>query len=527
MMLEVPGPGDTSTLYNRVRVTDEAGLSIVSAWGSYYADGTDPVLIAHKPQGLVDCTLDVSLAVTLQDEARMDRAQVRYSYGGSSYTNLNMTKAVFNVTNLGATASLNKSRIPMTVSYYFVFWDAAGNMNTSKVHSYNTRMRDLVEGAYSLFDSTVLTSTPPYNKWEWDFDYTGSTLDVDKVGKIVRYTFQDNGTYTIALRLTDTEGNSTLITFDVVVLDGSPLAVIKEVDSVLEGTTFTLDATWSSSWPDLITKYEWDLDYDGTTFTPDVIDDLYNHTILDDGTYRIALRVTDDDGSVGLTDISVKVLDGRPTLGVTYPQTWDEGFQLSLNASGSSSWRDALDRIEWDLDYDGTFSIGQIGTLANFTYMDDGDYQIVVRAFDDDGSMSEFQGSVTVLDLLPTANITTTAMADEGSPLEFNGNLSASFPDVLSTYEWDFYYDGTFDPSCSPSVSSPRSGGASPWSPGRESSACGATSSISAPPGWSRRSAWSTSATSWSRSGPSTRSRPASSPSTPTWTTEPTPWPSG
>ncbi|NOQ53578.1 MAG: hypothetical protein GQ558_03110, partial [Thermoplasmata archaeon] len=445
MMLEVPAPGYATMVYYRVRGTDEVGLSNVSAWGSYYADGTDPMLIAHKPQGMVDCTVSVSLSVTLQDEARMGRAQVRYSYGGSSYTNLNMTTAMYNITHLGATASLNKSRIPMTVSYYFVFWDAAGNMNTSKVYSYNTKMRDLVEGAYTVYDSTVLTSTPPYNKWEWDFDYYGSTLDADKVGKIVRHTFLDNGTYTVALKLTDTEGNVTLLTFNVLVLDGSPLAVIKEIDSVIEGTTFTLDATWSSSWPDLITKYEWDLDYDGTTFTPDAIDELYNHTIYDDSTYRIALRVTDDDGSVGLTEIFVKVLDGRPTLAVTYPQTWDEGVQLSLNASGTSSWPDALDRIEWDLDYDGSFSIDMTGTLVNHTYMDDGDYVWMARAIDDDGSVTQFEGTISVIDLIPTANITTTALADEGSPLEFNGNLSASFPDDLSTYEWDFFYDGAFD----------------------------------------------------------------------------------
>jgi len=445
IQMNVPPPGYTSMVYYRIRGTDEAGLSGTSAWGSYYADGTDPHLVAHKPQGMVDCNVDVSVAVTLQDEARMGRAQVFYSYGGSPYEYTNVTNTFFNTTHLGGTATLNKTRIPMSVSYYFVYWDAAGNQNTSTVYTYNTRMPVLVEGGYTIFDSTLLVSTTPYNNWEWDFDYDGSTFEMIKKGVAVRFSYLDNGSYIVALRLTDTGGNTSLRTFNVRVTDGSPVASIKYLDSVMEGTPFMVNASWSSSWPDTIAKYEWDLDYDGTTFNIDATGMVYIHTINDDGTYLIALRVTDDDGTVDMTDITVTVLDDKPTIVVTYPQTSDEGVQLSLNATGSFSWPDAMDRIEWDLDYDGSFDIDLTGILVTHTYMDNGDYQWMARAFDDDGSVTQFQGTIKVRDLVPNGTITTTAWIEEGSSLEFSGNLSTSFPDIITNYEWDFVYDGPFD----------------------------------------------------------------------------------
>ena len=446
LTLDIPGPNYSTWVYYRIRIIDEVGLTNTSAWKQYWADGKKPILSSHKPPGVKAASSDVSVAATFSDEALMDRAQLWYSYGTSPYEFINMTSSYFNGTHLGAMATVKKTSIPIKVFYYFRYWDIAGNMNVTKVFNYTTKMGDIEEGAYTKYDASVVKGAARLVKWEWDFSYNG-TFATDLTGIVVYYRYINNGTFTVALRFTDETGNVTMITFDLKVLDALPGAAISDIGTVVEGTTITLDGSYSYSWPDSIVKWEWDLDYDGSTFDIDIVDVIYNHTIMSDGVYRIALRVTDDDGSTDIDEVTVTVTDGKPTMGVTYPARVDEGTPVDFNASATVSWPDDLDRIEWDLDYDGTFSVGHIGMLTNFTFMDHGDYRIMCRAYDADGSISEFLGTITVLDLIPTANITTTALSDEGSPLEFNGNLSASFPDDITDYEWDFFYDGTFDPT--------------------------------------------------------------------------------
>ena len=75
-----------------------------------------------------------------------------------------------------------------------------------------------------------------------------------------------------------------------------------------EGTAGTYDATGSTSSPDAIVSYEWDWNYDGATFNPSGdTGATQSHTWMDNGTYSVAVRVTDDDGS---TDILTLIFSG-------------------------------------------------------------------------------------------------------------------------------------------------------------------------------------------------------------------------
>ncbi|NIP37085.1 MAG: hypothetical protein GWN18_19085, partial [Thermoplasmata archaeon] len=63
--------------------------------------------------------------------------------------------------------------------------------------------------------------------------------------------------------------------------DLAPVANITAMAMVDEGVPLDLDARASTSFPDAITKYEWDFDYDGTTFDIDDTGNLTNHTYMD------------------------------------------------------------------------------------------------------------------------------------------------------------------------------------------------------------------------------------------------------
>jgi len=65
------------------------------------------------------------------------------------------------------------------------------------------------------FIGTASGGTPPYTNYEWDFNYDGTTFDVDKSGAEVSYSYTTAGTYTIGLRVTDSlPGGSQVIVTD-------------------------------------------------------------------------------------------------------------------------------------------------------------------------------------------------------------------------------------------------------------------------------------------------------------------------
>jgi hypothetical protein len=439
----VAAPGYSTWMYYRMTATDEVGNTNKTEWKRFWADGILPMLESHKTQSYRPAQSNVVLTALFRDESRMDRAYCYFSYAGGPYNRVNMTRSYYNGTYLGGSATIPATSIPLNVTYYFQFYDAANNTNISKVYSYRTKMRDIYEGAWTWYDCSKVESEIGYKAWEWDFDYNG-TFEREQNGKRVRYRYLDDGNYTVAVQLRDHANNTTMITFTMTVLDLGPNARISSMGTVYEGDEVTFDGSISSSWPDSIANYDWDFDYDGGNFTLDGSGMKANHTFMANRTYMVALRITDDDGSSDLTAIYVVVLDRSPTVVVTFEKTVNEGQTVWYNATNTTSWPDAIDRFEWDFEYDGTFSDDANGNLTSHVYMDNGRYDFVLRVYDSDGSYSQFIGRVRALDLGPTAVIDCLNEENEGTGLFINGSASRSYPDAIASIEWDFHYDGTF-----------------------------------------------------------------------------------
>ncbi|MCK5251548.1 MAG: PKD domain-containing protein, partial [Thermoplasmata archaeon] len=296
---QVAGPGYTTWVYYRMRGTDGFGYSTTGPWYRYWADGVKPILFAHRSPSVREVTVNVNLEATFYDENRIGYAQLFYAYENSPFTLMNMTVGFHNGSHMGASALVPKTSIPMNVTYFFRFFDSAGNNNTSPTYRYTTIMQNLVEGTFRDFNSSVIEADAGLLKWEWDFDYNG-TFNSDRNGQTVRYRYYDNGTYTVMLRMTDKDWQVTYLTFTVFVEDLTPKADFVNLGTVAEGTTVSLDARASQSSPDEIVSYEWDIDYDGLTFNTTGTGVIYDHTFEDNGRFIIALRVTDDDGSIDL-----------------------------------------------------------------------------------------------------------------------------------------------------------------------------------------------------------------------------------
>ena len=131
------------------------------------------------------------------------------------------------------------------------------------------------------------------------------------------HTYLDDGTYTVTLTVTDSGGRTGQDTLTVVVNDLGPTAHVESVPPVTPpfvltvdaGEEVTFDASGSTSSPDAIVSYEWDWDYGGLEgFMPSgETGSVVTHVFPVAGTYTVAVRVRDDDGSTDVATLDVVV----------------------------------------------------------------------------------------------------------------------------------------------------------------------------------------------------------------------------
>jgi PKD repeat protein len=311
----------------------------------------------------------------------------------------------------------------------------------------------LDEGQSGSFDASGSMSHPDLIiSYEWDWDYDGITFDPSgDAGPMQSHTWMDNGTYTVAVCVTDDDGSADIAVLDVAVNDLSPAASLAGDASLNEGQSGSFDAGGSVSYPDSIVSYEWDWDYDGTAFNASSdTGSTQSHTWMDGGTYIVAVRVTDDDGSAGIATLTVAVGSVGPVAALTGDTVVDEGASAFFDASASTAYPGAIVSYEWDWNYDGSVfdSSGDAGQTQSHAWMDNGTYTVAVRVTDDDGLVDMATRAITAGDLSPVAGLTGDSLLDEGQAGVFDASTSVSWPDAIVSYEWDWSYDGvTFEPS--------------------------------------------------------------------------------
>jgi len=168
----------------------------------------------------------------------------------------------------------------------------------------------LDEGETGSYDASgSFTSPGSIVGYEWDWDYDGASFAPSGDGGAMQsHSYADQGVYTVAVRVTDDDGATDIATLAVTVNDLAPTANLVGDSMVDEGDTGNYDASGSSSSPDAIVGYEWDWDYDGSSFNPSGDSGaMQSHPWPNAGNYLVAVRVTDDDGSSSIATLAVSV----------------------------------------------------------------------------------------------------------------------------------------------------------------------------------------------------------------------------
>lgn len=265
--------------------------------------------------------------------------------------------------------------------------------------------------------------------YAWDLDDDGQYDDA--TGVSVPWVFADEGTYPIAVRVTDAQGAGVTATGVANVANVAPTPELGASLTTSEGAPVAATRTFSDPGADSWTAT---VDYgDGSGAQPLALSGgsfALAHTYADDGSYAIQVAVSDNDGATGTGTLPVTVSNVAPTVtGFSVPA------ELTLAAGGATAYVAGVQFTDPALAVDGPFvttiDCGNgkpADDAGRCTYASVGSYTVAVRVADKDGGVSApltrtvrvgyaFSGFFQPVENLPASNV---VRASTGVPLRFS-----------------------------------------------------------------------------------------------------------
>ena len=291
------------------------------------------------------------------------------------------------------------------------------------------------EGEPTPFTVWMRGTEQNISKYFFDLDGDGK-YDVESSTATTYLTLTergDNGQVKVNVMVVDTDGTEGTTSFTVFVHDVAPTVGGPSLLLAMEGQPMDVEV-WASEPGDDIVSYGWDWNADGivddTTSGPEA-----SHVYNRPGAFRLVVRVTDEDGSVGSMGIQVLVANAPPEADAGTPPQTQEGAAIELNASGSSEPGGHIVSYEWDYDGDGVFDYTTREPAHWHAWSSPGVFNVVLRVTDADGTFDEDMTTVAVLDVEPVASLTVQVQPeDRPSLLDASGSYD---PGGITLYEWN------------------------------------------------------------------------------------------
>ncbi len=326
---------------------------------------------------------------------------------------------------------------------------------------------------YDVFYAKGKVSRLFYN---WEFDDGSPTAS----GMKTSHVYLSPGAYNVTLTVTDEQGESDTDNCTITVLQDFhiPTADANGPYFALEGSPITLDGSGSSDPDNDTLEFRWDLDNDGNWDTPWSASPYLNYTWGDDYSSDIALQVSDGQ-STDTDTATVKVSNAVPEIAPFGPFTVNEGIPLAISATSVDPGSD-------DLNFTWEFELGSVIMKTHFndgvgpdpfpspgglypftitdsfdyTYGDNGVFNVTLSVEDDDGGYASFMTTITVINVAPEIVPFGPIEIEEGSQLDLTATSTDLGSDDL-TFTWElelgpvesntYFNDGAgFDPYPSP-----------------------------------------------------------------------------
>ncbi|MEZ4475208.1 MAG: PKD domain-containing protein [bacterium] len=259
--------------------------------------------------------------------------------------------------------------------------------------------------------------------------------------------FNDNGLYTIRVRVADDQGASTTRDFQVSVLNARPeIRSVTNTGPVLEGSPVIIDVDAFDRGAADVLDFSFDLDNDGR-FDEDVAgqaDPFVEHTFRQQGVHIVGVRVRDDDGAFASGSTEVTVNNAPPTGVMRAPQFVVEGQEFEVSVQAMDPGDDVL-TYDWDFDGDGQFELlDSRQPVQRHTFPQQGDFTIRCVVDDGDGGQVELTAAVRVRNEIPRLQVDLESPQPEGAEVVIRAVADDPGNDRL-LFSFDVDNDGVFE----------------------------------------------------------------------------------
>ncbi len=294
---------------------------------------------------------------------------------------------------------------------------------------------------WSWGDGTPDEYSTYYNNGVSPDPYPSPDINPMDISDMKSHVYGDNGPVDVTVYVRDDDSGSTSSVLKVTVQPENvpPTVDVTGVMTIDEGQTVTLTATATDPGSDDLT-FEWTFELGATKtkiyynngVSPDPFpshDGTYPFTATntvsqgygDDGTYRVSLLVTDDDGGSTMWTGVIVVNNLPPSIPPFGPFVINEADPLAISVTATDPGSDDL-VFAWILEYGPAFrrmhyndGIGPdplkspggtypfiVTDTVTHTYGDNGVFTVRLLVLDDDGASVEHETTVTVLNVEPT-----------------------------------------------------------------------------------------------------------------------------
>jgi hypothetical protein len=244
----------------------------------------------------------------------------------------------------------------------------------------------------------------PIISYEWDFSYVPGTFIPDPYAANLNTTTHNFSTdanpsvYRVAVNVTDSDGESSISTWDILIFDVGPIANLTlSMTDPQEGVPFSFISLCTSF--DGIVEWNWTLTYPDGHNESYSLDDSEMAALefadLQDGSYTMFLTVAEADGNRSSHSLPFHVREIPPFVDLTSLPVhgWDDYYEefFSISFFANVTGLDPAVLFEWDFNAPGAeFRADFVGTTSSseFTYTQVGNYTVKVRVTDSGGSTS-------------------------------------------------------------------------------------------------------------------------------------------
>ncbi|TBR21117.1 tandem-95 repeat protein, partial [bacterium] len=246
--------------------------------------------------------------------------------------------------------------------------------------------------------------------------------------------YPQQGEFDESVTAIDHAGHAASDTVRVTVLNAAPEVSAGRDRESLEGQVLDLTASFSDPGP--LDRHTASADWGDGTSTPMLIEEAggagtarAQHSYADEGTFLVTITVADEDGGLGTSTFTARVLNVAPDLARLPAVSIFEGAPFTLSGA---TFTDAggidfhTGTVDWG---DGTTAAAVVSSktvLAQHTYGDEGSYTVTVTVADQDGGASTRTFTATVSNVAPSLAALENQTAPEGSPWSLQG---ATFTD--------------------------------------------------------------------------------------------------